>query len=130
MRDATYIQFQDDVLLDANGDGSAKTHILTPKAYWSLGLGLNAFIACLNVTELAPNCGVTVKWQWSVDGVNWNTGATVITEKTAMGSYTGSQTSRTELTPYCRIVLEVRDTVGTVQVTARLSAWGHYWYQT
>ena len=128
MRNANYVQYVDDELFSANGDGTARKTILTPKSAWALGLGIKQFLAGLDVTELSTNAGVTVRWEWSLDGVKWNTGSTLVTEKTAMGQYTGPQTTTAELAAYSRIVVEVRDTVGTTQATARLSAWGLYWY--
>ncbi len=103
---AMYVQIQDDMIVESLSGGAIKTYVLTPKQYWGLPMASLSFLAGMSITQLSANAGITVKYQWSLDGVNWNTGVgTVIAEKVVLG-----------------------DTTATNQVTATLSVWEYVRY--
>lgn len=129
MQPAVYVNFVDDLTATSMAGGQVKTFIATPKKLWGLGLNLAEFTAGLRIKLPDNNCGVTIKWQWSLDGHTWTTGATVITEKTAAGDYTGVHNTISEQMPFARLIVEVRDTGATSQKSAVLSVWGYYRYR-
>lgn len=121
------VNTQDTTLASLQG-GATKSVVVTPKGYWGLPMGARSIVAGLRLTNLANNAGVTLKWQWSLDGVNWNSGSTVIGEQTADGAYTGELSIATELLPYGRFVVEIRDTTSTTQVDGVASVYEYVKY--
>ena len=126
MRPAVYVNFVEDHLVTSLAAGGTRTFVITPKKYWGMGFNLQDFLAGLQIKSASPNVGVTLKWQWSLDGRSWNTGATVVTEKTGNGDYTGTHATESEQTPFVRLIAEVRATAGSTQETADVSVWGYY----
>lgn len=127
---AVYVNYVEDQLVTSLADGSTRTWVITPKKFWGLGFNLQDFLAGLQIRNASPNVGVTLRWQWSLDGRNWNTvtsGPGVIAEQTANGDYTGTHATPGEQTPYVRLTAEVRHaTQGSTQETADISVWGYY----
>jgi len=124
-----WLQNGQDITLLSNADGSARTTILTPSQYWGLPLGISDLLAGLRVSQLTTNAGVTVKWQYSLDGRFWRTGATVISQVTAVDDYTALFNTAAQKTPFGRLVAELQDTsVGNSQMTAVVTSWGLYRY--
>ncbi len=128
MRLPIWIQNDQDITLLSNVDGTVRTTILTPREKWGLPLGLSELLVGLRVSDLTTNGGVTIKWQWSLDGRTWKTGTTIITEKTSANDYTGDFSAPAERTPFGRVVAEVRDTVASNQISATVTSWGLYRY--
>ena len=127
MQAAQYITNQEDLLIQSNADGSARDIVLTPKGSWGLGLNLESFLACLRVSDLDTNAGVKVIWQHSLDSFNCKDGASdIISEKTNKDDYTGEMSTATEMPPWVRLAISIRDTTTTNQVTAVISSWGYY----
>lgn len=128
-----YLVLCEDLTLQSASDGHAQTHVITPKGNWGLGLNLGDFLAGLRIKSSSDNnagAGVTLLWQWSLDGKTWKTGSTVIAEKTTVDDYTGSHAVTTEQTPFVRLIASVRDTAMTVQKSANISVWGYYRFRT
>lgn len=129
MQPAVYVNYCEDLTVESNAQGGVRVTVVVPKRMWGLGLNLGEFVAGLRIKSADANCGITLKWQWSLDGKTWKTGATVITEKTANDDYTGLHTAIAEQMPFSRLILEVRDTTLTSQKTASVSVWGYYKYR-
>ncbi len=127
---AVYMALVEDVNITSNSDGTARMHVLSPIAANAMGLNLASFLCCMRISSLSTNGGVTVKYQFSFDGVNWQDAASaLISEKTSAGSSEGLHNTETEQTPFLRIVATVRDTVGSAQINAPVSVWGYYKYR-
>lgn len=123
-----YVNLIDDIEVISRSNGEKREYIVTPKRQWALGLGLTRFMLGLKIKGLETNGGVKAIWQMSFDGVEWEDGATIITEQTSDTTAIGTQTAVGELTPYCRIKVEVRDTTTTAEIGATLTAWAYYVY--
>jgi hypothetical protein len=117
-------------LLTSNIDGSVRTEILTPEELWGHGFNLADFLAGLRIEVSSANVGVTIKWEWSLDKGVWKPGSTVITEKTAVGDYTGVHNTVAEQTPDVRLISETRAVTGSNQESARISCWSYYKYRS
>lgn len=127
---ALWLVLVEDLVIQANTDGSTRQFIVTPEKYRALGLDLDELLACVRINDIDTNAGVTTKQQFSFDGQNWtDASSAVISEKTATGDYCGSNTTSTELMPYVRTAVVIRDTVGTDGLTARISVWAYYKYR-
>lgn len=126
MQPAVYLNFCDDLFITSLGTGAAQKYVITPKKFIALGLNLAEFVAGLRISNLDTNGGITLKWQWSLDGVIWSDGSTVMSEKTAKGDYRAVFSTNDELLPFVRLILEVRDTTAALQKTAQVSVWGYY----
>lgn len=126
MQSAVYLNFCDDLFVTSLGTGAVQKYLITPKKFFGLGLNLAEFVAGLRISDLSASGGVTLKWQWSLDGVIWSDGSTVMSEKTAKGDYRAVFSTTDELLPFVRVILEIRDTTVTAQKTAQVSVWGYY----
>ena len=94
-------------------------------------MNLESFLAGLRIVKGDTNFGVKVIWQYSLDNVNWKDGASdIISEKTTADDYTGTMSTASEMTPYVRLAVSIRDTTAATQVTAVISVWGYYKYRT
>lgn len=123
-----YINFTDGTNLLSKAGGEVRKYVVTPKKFWGLGLGLEKFMAGLSLDQIDANTGVTVRWQWSLDGCGWQDGDIIVTEKTTNGAFAGVLNNANQMTPFCRVVVEVRDTTSAGQVGANISTWGYYQY--
>jgi len=131
MQPAVYTTQVEDFLITSNSNGSARDIVITPKKLWGLGLNLESFLAGLRIVKGDTNFGVKVIWQYSLDNVNWKDGASdIISEKTTADDYTGTMSTASEMTPYVRLAVSIRDTTAATQVTAVISVWGYYKYRT
>ena len=107
-------------------DGSVR-HVYVAKQWWNLSLNMASVNVWLNISALQGGAGVAVKWQYSWDGRNWlNAQTAVIAEKTAVGSYAGQQNVTSEIAPYGRLVVEVRDTGAAAQKWVTVDLRAHY----
>jgi len=130
---AVYLVLCEDLTIQSSFNGNTQTHVVTPKAHWGMGFNLSDFIAGLRIKSSSdPNAGagVTLTWQWSLDGKSWNTGTTVISEKTSTGDYTGTHAVTAEQTPFVRLIVNVRDTAVTAQKSANITVWAYYRFRT
>jgi hypothetical protein len=125
---AVYVVNTEDLQVESLGGGAIRKYVVTPKKFWGLAMGSTVFVAGLRISELDPNAGVTVKYQWSLDGAVWQTGSTVVTEKTSPGDYTGEHTTTSEKTPFGRLLVEVRDTTSSNQLTGQISVFEYVRY--
>ena len=96
--------------------------------YWALGLGATELKACLNIGEVEANTKVSVVLEWSLDGVNWNPGETLITDVTAMGDYVASSSVASQQTPFQRLAIEVKENTASAEVFATVSLWTYVRY--
>lgn len=129
----SYVVLCEDLTVQSASNGTAQTYIITPKQYWGLGLNLSDFICGLRIKSSGDSnagAGVTLTWQWSLDGKTWKTGTTVISEKTTADDYTGSHAVTSEQTPFVRLLASVRDTGTTIQKSSLISVWGYYRFRT
>jgi len=126
MQPAVYLNFFEDVTACSNANGSVRTIVVTPKRVWGLGLNLSDFTAGLRIKQPDATFGITLKWQWSLDGKTWITGSTVISEKSAANDYAGSHNVVAEQLPFVRLIAEIRDTASAAQKTGQVSIWGYY----
>jgi hypothetical protein len=125
---AVYVGVAEDLQVESLALGGVRKYVVTPKKYWGLPMASTQFMAGLRLGEISSNGGVTVKYQWSLDGVVWKTGATLIPEKTQSDDYTGDHVVGSEKTPFGRLLVEVRDTTSTAQVTAEISVYQYVRY--
>jgi hypothetical protein len=128
-----YLILVEDLLVQSASNGAVQTYIITPKQYWGMGVNLAEFLAGLRIrtlTDANAGAGVTVKWEYSLDGKTWKTGSTVITEKTAVDDYTGIHNANSEQTPFVRLKIEVRDTAAAAQKAALISVFAYYKFRT
>ena len=123
-----YVNYIDDQNLLSKAGGEIRKFIIVPKGIWGLPLGMDKYLVGVDLDQLDTNAGVTVKWQWSLDGSKWLDGDTLITEKTSNGTFTGTLSNANQMTPFGRVVVEVRDTTTANQVGGMISAWGYYQY--
>lgn len=125
-----YALLGQDVTLPSNSDGSSRQHVMTPVELYDKGLDLAERVAGLRADSFSTNAGVTTKLQFSLDGQNWSDAASpIIAEKTSADDYVGDNSNPKELLPYVRLVVTVRDKVGSNQVTVRVSLWCLYKYR-
>lgn len=109
-------------------DGSSR-HYYTSKQWWALSLNMRAVNVWLNVSGISAGAGVAAYWEYSWDGRNWlRAAAAVITQKTATGSYAGEHAVSSEIAPYGRLVVEVRNTANppAAQTFATIDLRAHY----
>lgn len=125
---AVYVTNVEDLQIESLGGGGIRKYVITPRKYWALPMGSTTFLAGMRISELDLNCGITVRYQWSLDGVVWNTGATIITEKTLVGDTTGDHVVGAGKTPFGRLLVEVRDTTSAGQVTGQVSVYTYVRY--
>lgn len=127
-RSPVYVNYVSDTLLASDADGSVRTVVITPRRFWGLPLGMGELLVGLRVEGRETGFGVTLKWQWSLDGSRWVTGSTIGQERTTDGDFLAVFNAVAEKTPFGRVVAEVRDTGSASQKTATCSAWGYYHY--
>lgn len=130
MQPALYLNLCEDMWVYSLGAGGIQRYVLTPKKYWGLGLNLAEVFAGLRIKSPDNNFGITIKWDYSLDGTVFKTSSTaIITEKSTADDYTGIFNTATELPPFGRIVAEVRATTGAAQVGAQVSLWQYLKYR-
>ena len=131
MQPAIYLNLVEDFLIESNANGSLRTIVLTPKRMWGLGLNLADFTTMLRIANLTTNGGVTVKWQYSFDGINWKVSSTdAVAQKTANGDYASAFTGAADMLPFVRLSVEIKDTTaGALQMTAEIGVWAYYKYR-
>lgn len=119
-----------DLVVSANYDGSSRMHVVTQEPFRRMGMNLARLVGVLRIDDIDTNAGVTLKLQHSPDGQKWQDASSpIVTEQTSVDDYTGSNSTPEELLPHLRLVVLCRDTVGTNQLTARVSVWGDYLYR-
>lgn len=128
-KDPVYVNYIQDVLLASNADGGLRRVVITPKQFWGLTLGMSAFTAGMRITTIDANSGITLKWQWSLDGSIWKTSSDVIAEKVSPDDYSGVFNTAADMMPFGRVVADVRATSGSTQKMTQVSVWGYYQYR-
>jgi len=92
-------------------DGTAKTYY-SSKAYWALSMNLRAVNAVMTVKNKSTNAGVAVWWEYSWDGNLWfKSSVAVILEQTTAGSFRAEFANSSEIAPYGRLALQIRQPV-------------------
>ncbi len=127
---ATYLMVCEDLLVTSMGNGSVQQVVLSPPKSWNLGLNLAEIVAGLRIKSLTTNTGIKVRWQYSLDGKTWVQGGDIGAERTADGDYVASLTTVLEMLPWCRIVIETRNTVDGVPKSGLVSVWAYYKYRS
>ena len=86
---AVYVNLCEDLLVASTSTGGVRTIVLTPKQYWGMGLNLAEVTGGLRIRSgFDVGVGVTLKWQWSLDGKTWKAAsATMITEQTTADDF-------------------------------------------
>jgi hypothetical protein len=126
MQPAAYVNLCEDATFVSMATGGVQTHVISPKKQWGMGLNLAELVVGMKMSSGA-GCGVTIKFQWSLDGSKWMTvGTALIPEKTADGDYVGLTASASELLPFVRVIAEVRNPSGADQKSVSLSVWAYY----
>lgn len=118
-----YVNCCEDKDISSKANGAAREYIITPKRYWGLGLGATGFKAMLRIDQIDTATKVSVLLQWSIDGVNWQSGQSLITDKNATGPYVGESTVALEQVPYLRLIASIAQDSPTSQVDATISVW-------
>jgi hypothetical protein len=130
MQPALYLNILEGTYLYSLGAGGVQRYVLAPKKYWALGLNVQEVFGGLRIKSPDANFGLTLKWDYSLDGIGFKTSSTaIITEKSAADDYTGIFNAATELPPFGRIIAEVRATTGSTQVGAQVSVWQYMKYR-
>ena len=124
-----FINKGQDVVFPTTSTGGVRKTVVTTQQASALGLGCTSLLVGLHIAAIDPNAGVTIHYQYSLDRQNWLAGtAAVITEKTGTGDWTGVITTAAELTPFIRVLVEVRDTVAGNPLEATVTTWSYYQY--
>ncbi len=128
---SAWIPCCEDLLITSNATGTMRQLVLTPQRYWNAGQNLAEVVACLRIANLSAGGAVLLKAQYSFDGKKWKTSTTlVLAEKTADDDYVGVFNVNTEVLPWWRIVVEIRDQGAAAQKTALVSLWQYMKYRT
>lgn len=115
--------------VSSKANGTLREYVVTPKRYWGLGLGATVFKAMLRIDQIDANTQVSVKLQWSIDGVNWQPGQVLISNKTVVGPYVGESTTAEEQIPYVRLLVAIQQETPSSQVDATVSVWTYARYR-
>lgn len=69
---AVYVNLVEDVVVSSTATGGVRTTVLTPKQYWGMGINLAEVTGGLRIRPgFDAGVGITLKWQWSLDGKTW-----------------------------------------------------------
>ena len=123
-----YVQLTEDLLISSLANGGDREYPLTPKRFYGLGLGAVVQKTCINLSALSTNAQVRLVSEWSLDGVNWNPGQTILANKNTNGDAVGELTTAAEQVPFQRVKAIISAETGSAMETAVISSWQYNRY--